>query len=172
MGVRLRPIVREDLELILAWRNNPLIYSTLYSQGVRGRGAIPWDEHAEYWRGRLSSKDWECWLIEWSDSVDSRVVGYLQLNLRPEDTPHLKPWVNGKAADMGYYVGELGLWGKGIGQRAVQLGIDWLRENGYTQALATVVTYNYRGCRLIEGLGFVKLGESRPQEWVYSLGLL
>jgi len=50
--------------------------------------------------------------------------------------------------------------GKGAGTKAVELGIEWLRVYGKRRVHASVLNRNDRSIKLLEGLGFERLGST------------
>ena len=66
--------------------------------------------------------------------------------------------------EIGYFIGEVSLWGHGIGKEAVKQSMDWLQERGYEYCHTTVLGKNERSIRLLKSLGFTKLGEAREGE--------
>ena len=105
----LREATKADLPLIMAWRSNPLCYSGFYQQTE----PLKWDEHINWWQSR--NQDWREFIIIY----ETRDVGIVTIG-------QLDHW----SPEIGYFVGEVSLWGKGIGKQAVSLALDWLREYG------------------------------------------
>lgn len=71
--------------------------------------------------------------------------------------------------EIGYFIGELSLWGKGLGTQAVQLGINWVQEYAethkhITHIHTTIKDDNKASIKLIKKLGFVKGMEARKGE--------
>ena len=156
MKVSLQPSTDNDIELILAWRNHPLVFQFLYTQGFLGHGYISWDEHYKWWN---KHRHWTRLIILVEDETVSRKVGYIQF----------ADWGEG-IADTGVYLGEITLWGQGIMKKALNLGLEHLKEKGFTKARADIVKSNQRSIALYEGLGFVRLlGSKREGEWDYEL---
>lgn len=132
-----------DIELVMAWRSNPLIYQGFYTQTA----PLTWEEHKDWWYSR--NKDWREFII-WLDGRRIGVVSIGQLD-------HWSP-------ELGYFIGEISLWGKGYGKQAVSLAMDYLRETGKEYCHTTVLEDNTRSLRLLSSLGFTVLGKARERE--------
>ena len=153
MTVLLREVTDNDMELILAWRSSPLVYQSLYSQ----RGPLTWEEHYKWWKSRYN---WKRWIIQVNDNETTRDVGCVNFG-------QLDSW----KPQVGIFIGEVTLWGKGIAKEALTLALEWLREQSYIRIWTTILKDNFRSIKLFEGLGFKKIGEGRPGEWEYELRL-
>ena len=153
MNIQLREATIDDLELILAWRNHPEVYKTTYQQGYLGRGLIDWDTHWKWWNSR---QGWFIFIIQVAEDDFTRDVGGISLNLNPS------------CPDIGYYVGEITLWNKGVGTKAISLALDWLKEKGYREVEATVLKTNLPSSHVLAKLGFRLIGDGREGELVYK----
>lgn len=145
----LREAKYEDLPLMMAWRSNPLVYKGFYTQ----RKPLTWEEHIRYWETR--NKDWHLFIVMYEE----RPIGIVSIG----QTDHWSP-------EIGYCIGEVSLWGKGLGRDAVNLGIKWLRDYSQTHKHivsihTTVLKSNERGLRLAQSLGFKILGDARKGEY-------
>jgi len=143
MEVLLRTATEYDLPLILSWRSNPDIYQGFYSQD----SPLVWESHVQWFRDRPST--WRSFIILYQD----RPVGGLNIS-------QLEHW----SPEIGYYIGEVSLWGKGLGKQAVSLALQWLRERNYRYCHTTVLKNNERSVRLLKSLGFTVLGDARVGE--------
>lgn len=159
VGRMLRPFVslvkakESDYELMLAWRNNPLINKGFYSQ--RGAHFITWDEHTQ-WLGNLN-KDWRIFMIY---SKEHR-IGVVSI-------ANLDHW----APEIGYYIGEVTLWRMGLATSAVWEALRYLWDcHGKQWARTTILDDNTASIRVCEKLGFQKLGPARPGESWYQTDL-
>jgi len=156
--VTLRDATEEDLELMLAWRSNPTLYEGHYEQGYLGRGILVWSEHYKWWE---SLSAWKNWIIELNDSVTrKRAVGSIWFSHLDTDSP-----------DLGLYIGEVGLWNRGIGREALKLALGWLKIQGYKKASARILKENRRSIGLFRSLSFKNIGDSREGEEQYELWL-
>jgi len=141
--IKLRNATEDDLELMMAWRSNPLVYQGFYQQ----MKPLDWGEHLKWWQSR--NKDWRTLIIEY----EGRSIGVVTLG----QLDHWNP-------EIGYYIGEVSLWGNGLGKQAVGLALDWLRSEGFEYTHTTVLKNNTRSMKLLKGLGFVVMGKAREGE--------
>ena len=148
--LNLRQANEDDLPLIMAWRSNPLIYEGFYQQNE----PLTWPEHIDWWNSR--NKDWRTFIIE----LDNRKVGVVNIG-------QLDHW----SPEIGYFIGEVSLWGQGIGKKAVGLALQWLKEYGKQYAHTTILDNNKRSINLIKALGFRRLGKARDGESWYQIKL-
>ena len=153
MIVLLREMTKGDLELVMAWRSHPEIYKGYYSQ----KGSLTWEEHLKFWKSR---HNWQAWIVQVNDSITTRDVGLVTVG-------QLDSWY----PDVGIFIGEVTLWGKGIGKEALQLAINWLKEKGYQRARASILKDNLRSQKLFESAGFKQVGVAREGEWLYDITL-
>ena len=154
MIIYLKESTDNDMPLILAWRNNPLLYKYTYTQGYLGGGAISWETHYKWWN---EHRDWWRYIIKVSDDMGYRPVGYIQFN----------DWGDG-LADIGIYLGEITLWGKGIGKQSLYLGLNELKKKGFIKARADILPSNKRSQRMFLSLGFIRIENRREGEWSYE----
>jgi len=78
--------------------------------------------------------------------------------------------------EIGYFIGETTLWGKGLGTEAVQMGIEWIMEYSKTHRHisgihTTIKDDNIGSIKLIKKLGFKKGMKARNGEHYYFRGL-
>ena len=156
MKILLREARDSDMELIMAWRSNPLIYQGLYRQSVT-KIPLTWQEHWDWWNSRYN---WRIFIIQVNDSNWTRDVGYINIG----QLDHWEP-------ELGITIGEVSLWGKGVGKQALSLALDWLKEKGYKYVHTSIIKGNDNSIKLFEGLGFRRIGEAREGEWEYKLCL-
>ncbi len=136
------PMQPQDYELIMAWRSDPEIYQGFFTQSK----PLTWEEHIA-WLG--SRRNW--WeLIIWYNGRRVGIVTVGQLD-------HWNP-------EIGYFVGEKSLWGKGIGKQAVSEVLEHLKGIGKTHCHTTVLKDNERSLRLLKSLGFTESMEAREGE--------
>lgn len=151
--ISLREANDDDLELMMAWRSNPRIYSGFYLQS----DPLTWQKHYAWWKSRRNRRDW---IIVLQEGERARDVGSVNASSLDSDNP-----------EVGIYIGEITAWGKGIARRAVSLALRWLQTAGYKKARASILTDNAASIRLFEALGFKQIGEGREGEWIYELEL-
>ena len=146
--VRLRAVERDDLLLAVQFLNDPdvlLWFGKLAPLGMEDE--IAWYEHM-----RQDDR-----VINFAMEVAGRYVGGCGLiNI---DHVH-------RRAEMGVFVGDKSLWGRGVGSEAITLvmdyGFDYL--NLHRIHLRTFAG-NTRAIRVYEGLGFQHEGRFRDVEW-------
>ena len=69
--------------------------------------------------------------------------------------------------EIGCYIGEVSLWGQGLGKEAVRLGLGYLRSKGYKSCHTTILKTNTRSLCMLRALGFQIIGDARKGEvWV------
>ena len=143
MNVYLRPLTEADYPLTMAWRSNPLVYQGFYSQYE----SLKWEEHILWIRSRNSG--WRNFVVMYND----RPVGVVTIC-------QLDHW----SPEIGYYIGEVSLWGRGIGKEAVRQGLQYIKNFGRDYCHTTVLNENTRSLKLLKSLGFKKMGEARKGE--------
>ena len=154
MNLILKEAEYEDLPLMMSWRSNPLIYKGFYQQA----SPLYWDEHLAWFKSRNS--DWRTFICFYDD----RPIGVVTIG-------QLDHW----SPEIGYYIGEVSLHGKGVGTEAVRLGIEWVRGLGLahvTHIHTTIKDDNIGSIKIMKKLGFKKGMEARKGEhyWVRKLG--
>ena len=153
--ITLREATVNDLELILAWRSIPAIYEGLYQQSKSHRH-LNWNEHWNWWNSPYRST-WKIFIVEMNDTI-LRDIGYINIG-------QLDSW----KPQIAVVIGELGLWGQGYGTEAVNLGCNWLKDNGYEAVWTTVLKSNLGSIRLFEKAGFTRgTNDGREGEWEYE----
>jgi len=152
--ILLREAVKGDLTLILSWRNNPDVYQGFYCQ----KSPITWDEHCNWWASRYN---WKEFIVVLYEDYIMRPIGVVTLG-------QLDHW----SPEIGYYIGETSLWGKGYGREAVKEGMAWLKKHGYQYTHTTILDKNKRSIRLIKSLGWEYLGIAREGESWYQVKLI
>ena len=166
MNLILKEATYQDLPLMMAWRSNELVYRGFYKQQC----PLNWDEHLAWFESRNS--DWRTfivlfkdWANGWSWAPLDRPIGVVTIG----QLDHWNP-------EMGYYIGEISLWGKGVGTEAVRLGIEWVRgyASNYTHVThihTTIKDDNVGSIKIVKKLGFKKGMEARKGEhyWVRPL---
>ena len=151
--VSLREATDNDLELMMAWRSNPVLYRHFNSQGE----ALKWEEHYHWWKSRRNRRDW---IIVLHEGERTRDVGSVNVSSLDTNNPQV-----------GVYIGETELWGRGIARHSVSLAVEWLSDNGYRKARASVAKDNVASLKVFEVLGFKRVGEGREGQWMYEVEL-
>jgi RimJ/RimL family protein N-acetyltransferase len=143
----LKELTENDLELILAWRNNPKIFQYFSQQN----DLISWNDHFNWFKTRKNRKDW---IIIHHD----RKIGLVNLSK-----------LNEKRPEIGIYIGEMDLWGKGLATQAVKLAIDWLKNNGYNCVIAHTQKDNIASNKLWINTGFKEINNpNKNDELLYE----
>ena len=132
----LQEVGEHDLELLMAWRSHPQVYTGFSRQDA----PLSWEEHVEWWRNRQHRKDW---IIVLQDGGWIRKVGSLSVTDLSQDVP-----------EMGLYIGEVSLQGRGIGRKAIVLATDWLKKRGYLHCQAVIQDNNLASQRAFTSAGF------------------
>ena len=150
MIILLREATYADMPLVMAWHSNPIIQKGFYTLGKDPR-PLNWEEHYEWWT--LTTKDWKKFIVILVENNIAREVGIVRVSNLEDFCPNI-----------GFTIGEVSLWGKGVGKQAVSLALDWLNSIGKKYVNTTVLTNNQRAVGLLEGLGFESRGEARKGE--------
>ena len=152
-SVYLRQVHDGDLPLIMAWRNIEKVFAGFYEQN----SPLKWQEHINWWKSRHDREDWVVMIEE--DGVQ-RGVGVVNVS-----------GLGTKLPSVGIYIGEVTLWGKKIGSKAVELAVKWLSKKGYKGGQANIMKDNIASIKMFESLGFKWIGEGREGEWLYRLAM-
>lgn len=139
----LREATPDDYELMLAWRSDPDIYQGFYQQTE----PLKWEEHIEWLNSR--NNDWRTYMVV----NDNRRIGVVTIG-------QLDHW----SPEVGYYIGEKSLWGRGYGTEAVGLGLEAVKGFGRVNCHTTVLKNNKASLALLVRLGFSILGDAREGE--------
>jgi RimJ/RimL family protein N-acetyltransferase len=137
LPVRVSPIGRGDLELLLAWRSNPDIYRHFRRQS----GPLDWDEHVRWFESRPPER--HDFLVPYS----GRRVGVVSVD---------------KMDEVGIYLGDHSARGQGVATAA----LNWLcaRFNERAPLFAEIHENNEASNRLFERCGFRRTG--RENGWL------
>jgi len=141
--IQLRPATIHDLELLMAWRSHPEVYRHF---SVQNR-PLHWDEHYKFWTTRKNRLDW---IIYYTDDTGTRKVGSVNITHLSDEVP-----------EIGVFIGEVTLMGRGIGKQSVKMALNWLRSNGYSRVLAHISKANNRSQRLFASLGFIQCKDAQ-----------
>ena len=128
--VTLRPVRVQDLELLLAWRSNPVIYRHFREQD----GPLTWESHVTWFASRPDDR--RDLLIEFR----GRRVGVVSVS---------------SDNDVGIYIGETALWGDGI----ASVVLDEVTTQYDEPLTAEVHSENTASQRLFEHCGFERVEE-------------
>lgn len=134
-SVSLRPATRQDMDRIYRWRNDSDIYRWFREQDDE----LEWHDHVEWFRNRPADR--EDLIIEYL----GRPVGVVSV---------------AADGDVGIYIGEKRLWGRGLASAALEEALD-----GRDRTLsAEIRAENTASQRLFERHGFETVG--RDGEWL------
>jgi len=150
----LRDATEYDLPLLLAWRNNPLIWEGTYTQ----RKPLCFEDHKIWWESR--NVDHRSFMVLFVKGTSVRPVGVLHIS-------PLDYW----SPEIGIIIGEVSLWNKEVGTDAFRLGCEWLKEQGYKWTSTTILKTNKGAIRLLEKLNFKYTCEARKGELRYAKAL-
>lgn len=151
--IRLRAIERSDLPLFVGWLNNPEV-----RQGLAHYRPFSQVEEERWFENMLERPgDEHPMVIEISEGDLWRPIGncsYMDID-----------WRN-RLAEVGIFIGEVGLWNQGYGSEAMVLllkhGFDTLNLN---RIFLRVFESNPRAIRCYEKAGFVLEGRLRQAEF-------
>lgn len=129
VDIELRPVRVQDLELLLAWRSNPVVYEEFREQ----EGPLDWEGHLEWFATRPEGR--RDLIIE----HDGRRVGVVGLS---EDK------------EVSIYVGEVSLWGEGVATTALRDAVKRFGDGLH----ARIHRDNEASKRLFERCGFEQVG--------------
>lgn len=153
--IYLRELELSDLPLMMAWRSNAAIYENCYTQ----KQPLEWEEHYNWFQSR--GRWWKFFIIMFQGScVPERPVGIVNFGQLDNWNP-----------EFNYYLGEVSLWGKGVGKMALSMGIEWLKMHGYCAVHTTVVNGNERSEGVLKSLGFRATMPARKGETRWDLVL-
>ena len=156
--IRLRKADEHDLTLMLAWRNNPIVYQGFYTQSKTNH-INSWEEHLAWWKSRPTS--WHTFIIVLTRNENSRPIGVVNVG----QCEHWSP-------EIGFYVGSPSDWGKGYCKEAILQTLTWIKHSlhrDYTHT--TVLKSNERSIKLLESIGFLYMAEARPGEIWMAINL-
>ena len=146
MRVSLRPATSEDIPLAMAWRSHPDVYKGMYQQ----EGPLVWADHWMWWKSR---RNWTFTIIEVDDFYSvKRPVGIITVG----QTDHWRP-------EIGIYVGEVTLQGKGVGREALQRILDVLSTR-YDRVSSTIKKDNIASLKCFKAVGFKEVCDAREGE--------
>lgn len=153
MEVCLRKVKEEDLTLLMAWRNNPLVHNGFYF----GKSAVTWEEHRRWWDTRDSN--WLGFIICVTEKIGVRPVGFAYVK-----------GINSACPETGIYIGEVTLWGKGVATEALRQLWKMLRvDYGKESIFCTVLEQNERSLKLHKRVGFIVVDKAREGELLLKL---
>lgn len=150
-GVKLRPIVREDLAKLNQWKNDEEIF--MYLGG--GFNPVSIDQQ-EGWIDNLieMTQQNKRFIIE-IDGQAAGMIGLYSIN-----------YIN-QNCEVGAYIGDKDLHGKGYGKIAYQIIEEYARDYLHQRKIKLfVVEDNAMACKYWEKLGFEKLGVYKEERFI------
>ena len=149
--VTLRPVERDDLKTLHAFRNDLEVHVLADDDPWLPR---PFESFEKFFEKRLEPTEPEAWF---AIVVDGRMVGDCGL------------WdfdVTARHCNLGISIGERDSWGKGYGREAVRLLVDYaFKHHNLIKVCLTTTADNERAIRAYEAAGFQREGLLRRQVW-------
>lgn len=124
---------KEDIEIIFYWRQNKQIYDNFLIQ----KKPLIWEDHLAFWSSYKNRYDW-----------------LIMLNDRRIGSVYFKK-IDDATLDIGIYISDLTLWGRGIASIAVQKALIWAKGNNFKSVTATILRKNHRSIGLFIKNGFL-----------------
>lgn len=137
-GLRLRPSIESDLEIMFDWANESAVRENSKSQNP-----ITWEEHLVWFRRVHLQKTSRLFLLE----LDGLPIGQIRFDKRDG------------VVVLNYSIDRL-FRSRGLGRILVEQGLASIRGDQEPSVLAVVRRENLASCRIFEGLGFVPSQES------------
>lgn len=141
--IYLRPMVEEDTDMIVAWRNKPSVKNYfIYQADFTREGHL-------YWLHEVVEKGRACQMII-CDKADNTPLG--SVYIRDIDHAHHK-------GEYGIFIGEEAARGRGIGTEAAKLMIQYgFEELGLHRIYLRALAGNAQAIRSYEKAGFEQEG--------------
>ena len=141
--IYLRPMVDEDTDMIVAWRNKPSVKNYfIYQADFTREGHL-------YWLHEVVEKGRACQMII-CDKADNTPLG--SVYIRDIDHTHHK-------GEYGIFIGDEEARGRGIGTEAAKLMIQYgFEELGLHRIYLRVLSGNKKAIRSYENAGFEQEG--------------
>ena len=137
--VCIRPITREDTDLVVKWRNNE-----------RVRQNFVYREH-------FTNEIHEKWLEDkvFSGQVVQMIICEKNNNNRPVGSVYFRYEDDDRTeAEYGIFIGEDDAIGKGYGSETARLAVEYAREIGIKRLMLRVFCYNSAAIKSYENAGF------------------
>lgn len=147
MNIRLLPAKRADLELLLAWRSHPQVYKFFKIQ----QSFLSWQEHFHWWR---TKNDERALIVQLREDGVWRKIGVVSLKHLRSSTP-----------EIGIYIGEVSLHGRGVGTNVLSAAIRWLNKRKYPHAVALIHKENLASQKIFLKSGFIKQSTNKDGLW-------
>jgi len=145
---------REDLKLLHGWENDFEVTMNSRNLPLNFVSMPQLEKRFEKW---MEDEREIRFIVELADSKEA--VGIARIELMD--------WSNVRTADVGTYIGQKELWGKGLGKHiAVGLLEMCFNELNVDRCEASSVEYNIRAHKGLEACGFKRTGISRKSAFV------
>jgi RimJ/RimL family protein N-acetyltransferase len=152
--IRFRPIERDDLKLLHTWENDFELIMYSRSKPISFVNMAQLEKQYDEW---VKDEKELHFIMELADSNEA--IGIARL--RRGD------WGNVKTADLGTYIGNRQLWGKGFGKQITVALLEMsFHQLNMDRCEAWSIEYNHRAHRALEGCGFKKTGVARQAAFV------
>jgi len=146
--VSFRLVEKVDIELIYYWRQNYEIYRYFKLQ----KEQLVWIDHLTFWDSYNNRKDW---II----LFENRRVGSVYFKI-----------LNHEELDIGIYIADLKLHGKGIGSASLDHAINWAKANHFSVINAEVHNKNIPSIKMFEKKGFsINTSPNDGEYYIYKL---
>jgi len=153
-NLRFRPIEKEDLKQLHEWENDFELIMYSRSKPMSFVNMAQLEKLYEEWT--KDEKELR-FIVELTDSKEA--IGIAKI--RREE------WGNVKAAEIGTYIGEKELWGKGLGRQITVALLEMsFNQLNVERCEAWSVGYNHRAHKALEACGFKKGGIVRHAAFV------
>lgn len=139
----IRPMLEDDLEIILSWRNHPDIRRYMYAQHE-----IELEEHTTWYNNNCNKP--------------GRHMLIFEVNNKPAGFANISELLQSAIADWGFYIAPGSA--KGTGTELAILVLNYAFEKlGLYKVCGQVLAYNIVSVNFHLGLGFLKEGVLRDQ---------
>lgn len=115
------------------WRQNPNVYSNFLVQNK----PLEWNEHVMFW-SKYKNR------VDWIINFESRRVGSVYFKI-----------LDNNKLDIGIYIADVTLRGRGIGSESIRFAINWAIENKFKSIQAVIKLTNLASKKMFTNLGFV-----------------
>ncbi len=152
--MRFRPVEKEDLKLLHKWENNSELIMYSRSNPMNFVNMAQLEKQYEEW---VKDEKHLHFIVELIDSKEA--IGIARIR-RGE-------WGRVKTADLGTYIGEKKLWGRGLGKQITVALLEMsFNQLNAERCEAWSVEYNHRAHKALEACGFKKGGVMRQAAFV------
>ena len=132
--VTLRPITLSDTDLIVKWRNSDAVRLNMYDQKI-----LTAERHRDYFHKQIETGLAPQYIIEYKNNA----VGTIFYKRLHENK-----------VEIGLFIGDESLYGRGIGKKALNRLIDYIRCSGCKRIVLKVNRNNTRASNLYLHTGF------------------